>query len=124
MKKKTLVTLTLAVVFIGLGAWIYSCAVNPVTGKREFMMLTESDEIALGQQTDQQMPLSKLVDTSSTSARVSRFTITSVRSLSSRKTARLLPSGDQDPPGKRPFVRVPRLPLPSTATSSMELRGP
>ncbi len=30
-----------------------SCAVNPVTGKREFMLLTESDEIALGKTTDQ-----------------------------------------------------------------------
>ncbi len=36
-------------------AWIISCAVNPVTGKRQLMLLSESDEIALGQQTDQQV---------------------------------------------------------------------
>ena len=32
--------------------FILSCAVNPVTGKREFMLLTEADEIKLGQQSD------------------------------------------------------------------------
>ncbi len=36
-------------------AWIISCAVNPVTGKRQLMLLSESDEIALGQQTDQEI---------------------------------------------------------------------
>ncbi|MFZ1947236.1 MAG: M48 family metalloprotease [bacterium] len=30
-----------------------SCAVNPVTGKRELMLVTESDEVALGKQSDQ-----------------------------------------------------------------------
>lgn len=33
--------------------FLVSCAVNPVTGKRELMLLTESDEIQLGQQTDE-----------------------------------------------------------------------
>lgn len=32
--------------------FIWSCAVNPVTGKREFMLLSEADEIKLGQQSD------------------------------------------------------------------------
>ena len=36
-------------------AWIISCAVNPVTGKKEFMLLSESDEAGLGAQTDQQV---------------------------------------------------------------------
>jgi predicted Zn-dependent protease len=31
---------------------IYSCAVNPVTGKQELMLLSETDEIQLGRQTD------------------------------------------------------------------------
>ena len=41
--------------FIGLLLIIYafvSCAVNPVTGKRELMLLSEADEIKLGQQSD------------------------------------------------------------------------
>jgi predicted Zn-dependent protease len=33
-------------------ALLFSCAVNPVTGKRDFMLLTEADEIQLGKQTD------------------------------------------------------------------------
>jgi predicted Zn-dependent protease len=37
---------------MGLICWIISCAVNPVTGKRELMLLSESDEIDLGRQTD------------------------------------------------------------------------
>ena len=47
----------LGAIVIGLLAfiWILQCAVNPVTGKREFMLLSEADEIALGQQTDQQI---------------------------------------------------------------------
>jgi predicted Zn-dependent protease len=35
--------------------WGLSCAVNPVTGKRELMLYSEEGEIALGQQTDQQI---------------------------------------------------------------------
>ena len=34
------------------GAFFSACAVNPVTGKREFMLLSESDEIQLGNTTD------------------------------------------------------------------------
>jgi predicted Zn-dependent protease len=32
-----------------------SCARNPVTGKREFMLLSEGDEIKMGKQTDEQV---------------------------------------------------------------------
>jgi predicted Zn-dependent protease len=32
-----------------------ACAVNPVTGKKELMLYTEADEIAMGKQTDQQV---------------------------------------------------------------------
>jgi predicted Zn-dependent protease len=36
-------------------SWILSCAVNPVTGDRELMLLSKQDEIALGKQTDAQI---------------------------------------------------------------------
>jgi len=32
-----------------------SCAINPVTGKKEFMLVTEQDEISLGKQADQEV---------------------------------------------------------------------
>ena len=35
-----------------VACFIYSCAVNPVTGKRELMLLSEQEEIQLGIQTD------------------------------------------------------------------------
>jgi predicted Zn-dependent protease len=35
--------------------WQLSCAVDPVTGKRTFMLLSENDEIKLGQSTDEQI---------------------------------------------------------------------
>jgi len=37
---------------IGIVFWIPSCAVNPVTGKQELMILSETDEINLGRETD------------------------------------------------------------------------
>lgn len=46
------VVLTTALLLIGL---LIACAINPVTGKRELMLLSESDEVALGQQTDQEI---------------------------------------------------------------------
>ncbi|MBN1153392.1 M48 family metalloprotease [candidate division KSB1 bacterium] len=52
MKRKFMYRLFLSAIIFTLIAWVISCAVNPVTGKREFMLLTESDEIALGAQTD------------------------------------------------------------------------
>ncbi|MFW6160447.1 MAG: M48 family metalloprotease [Acidobacteriota bacterium] len=38
-----------------LGISFYSCAVNPVTGKKELMLISEQGEIELGQSTDQQI---------------------------------------------------------------------
>ncbi|HNW60438.1 MAG TPA: M48 family metalloprotease [bacterium] len=35
-----------------LTGWLIACAVNPVTGKRQLMLISESDEIALGKQSD------------------------------------------------------------------------
>jgi predicted Zn-dependent protease len=40
---------------IGLLFWIPSCAVNPVSGKQELMLLSEGDEIKLGIETDSQV---------------------------------------------------------------------
>jgi hypothetical protein len=40
---------------MGLLLWIPSCAVNPVTGKQELMLLSEKDEINLGRETDAQV---------------------------------------------------------------------
>jgi predicted Zn-dependent protease len=40
---------------ISIFFWIPSCAVNPVTGKKEFMLLSETDEIRLGRETDKKI---------------------------------------------------------------------
>ncbi len=40
---------------VSLLSGIYSCAVNPVTGKQELMLLSETDEINLGRETDGQV---------------------------------------------------------------------
>jgi len=53
--KTTITKITFVAIFMALIVWIISCAVNPVTGKRELMLLTESDEIALGKQSDQEV---------------------------------------------------------------------
>ena len=42
----------LGVCLVGLLFWIPSCAVNPVSGKQELMLLSETDEINLGRGTD------------------------------------------------------------------------
>lgn len=52
MMIKRIVALTLSLLVVAL---LLSCAVNPVTGKREFMLLTEADEQALGADTDRQI---------------------------------------------------------------------
>jgi len=36
-------------------AWVISCSINPVTGKKELMLMSESQEIQLGKQNDQQV---------------------------------------------------------------------
>lgn len=38
-----------------LMVWTISCAINPVTHKRELMLLSAADEVAMGQQTDPQV---------------------------------------------------------------------
>lgn len=43
------------VIVTALIIWVISCAINPVTGKRELMLLSENDELALGKQTDQEV---------------------------------------------------------------------
>jgi predicted Zn-dependent protease len=55
MTKKIILKTIISIIVVSLIIWAISCAVNPVTGKREFMLLTENDEMALGQQTDQQV---------------------------------------------------------------------
>lgn len=49
--KKTLIAFCLG----GLCLWIAACAVNPVSGHPELMLLSDRDEIRLGQQTDAQV---------------------------------------------------------------------
>jgi predicted Zn-dependent protease len=48
MKIKAVSKVFVALLFVFLS----DCAVNPVTGKRDFMLLSESQEIAMGQQSD------------------------------------------------------------------------
>jgi predicted Zn-dependent protease len=55
MRGKIILKTIISIIVVSLIVWAISCAVNPVTGKREFMLLTENDELALGQQTDQQV---------------------------------------------------------------------
>jgi predicted Zn-dependent protease len=43
------------VIVVALIAWAVACALNPVTGKRELMLMSASDELAMGQQTDPQI---------------------------------------------------------------------
>ena len=43
------------VIVVALIVWAVSCALNPVTGKRELMLMSSADELAMGQQTDPQI---------------------------------------------------------------------
>ena len=47
MERKIIPILFIVLIFL-----IPSCAVNPVTGKQELMLLSEKDEIGLGRETD------------------------------------------------------------------------
>ena len=49
----TRITIKLCLVFsvLIIAVFIY-CAINPVTGQRELMLLSESEEAALGRETD------------------------------------------------------------------------
>ena len=42
-------------IVVALMVWAVSCVLNPVTGKRELMLLSTADELAMGQQTDPQI---------------------------------------------------------------------
>jgi predicted Zn-dependent protease len=53
--KRSIQILAFGFFLMGLLFWIPSCAVNPVTGKQELMLLSERDEINLGQETDVQV---------------------------------------------------------------------
>ncbi|MFZ5517409.1 MAG: M48 family metalloprotease [Candidatus Zhuqueibacterota bacterium] len=52
MTRNIIIKSVVSIILVGLIIWAISCAVNPVTQKREFMLLTETNEITLGQQTD------------------------------------------------------------------------
>ena len=52
MFRRKPVNILLAVAAAALIVWAASCAMNPVTGKKEFMLLSAGDELALGKQTD------------------------------------------------------------------------
>jgi len=52
MKEKGMKRKIISFLLIGLLLLISSCAVNPVTGKQELMLLSERDEIGLGRETD------------------------------------------------------------------------
>lgn len=47
--------ISVAVVVLTTMAWIVSCAVNPVSGKRELMLMSEAEEIQLGASYDPQV---------------------------------------------------------------------
>jgi predicted Zn-dependent protease len=51
-RKSMIILFRLIITFI-LVNWLTTCAVNPVTGKRELMLLSEADEINLGRESDQ-----------------------------------------------------------------------
>ena len=42
-------------IVVALIFWTVSCAINPVTGKRELMLMSSADELAMGQQTNPQI---------------------------------------------------------------------
>jgi predicted Zn-dependent protease len=52
MMKKYIKIPCLGFSVIGLVLWVISCAVNPVTGRQELMLLSESEELDLGRETD------------------------------------------------------------------------
>jgi len=55
MRRHRVKTIVLGFFLTGFLLWMFACAANPVTGKRELMLLSESDEIKLGQETDPQI---------------------------------------------------------------------
>jgi predicted Zn-dependent protease len=55
MDKHIASKISLGAVVIALIVWVVSCALNPVTGKRELMLMSSADELAMGQQTNPQI---------------------------------------------------------------------
>lgn len=52
MVKRTIGATLITLGLLGLLLWAASCAVNPVSGQRELMLVSENEEIQLGGQTD------------------------------------------------------------------------
>ena len=52
MRTKTKLAAPYRFLLLGLLVIMVACAINPVTGKKEFMLVTNADEMALGKQTD------------------------------------------------------------------------
>lgn len=52
MERHRIFNILLAASVASLVLWALSCSMNPVTGKKEFMLLSSGDELALGKQTD------------------------------------------------------------------------
>ncbi len=52
MKREHVLPIVKGFILIGVMLLTICCAVNPVTGDRDFMLVSEEDEIKLGQQTD------------------------------------------------------------------------
>lgn len=55
MKRHRIFNILLAASIASLFLWALSCSMNPVTGKKEFMLLSSGDELALGKQTDSEI---------------------------------------------------------------------
>lgn len=55
MKRLIVLKTLIGFIVLLLVVWAISCAVNPVTGKRQLMLLSQSDEIALGKQSDEEV---------------------------------------------------------------------
>jgi len=55
MNRKRIKTMIKGLMLLGLLIWTASCATNPVSGGPELMLLSEQDEIKLGNQTDREV---------------------------------------------------------------------
>ncbi|UCE17827.1 MAG: peptidase M48, partial [Gemmatimonadota bacterium] len=55
MRRTILLHCLFSLILLGIAGWLLQCATNPVTGKREFMLMSESQEIQLGRETDPQI---------------------------------------------------------------------
>jgi predicted Zn-dependent protease len=55
MHRHTVLKAIVGAIVVTLIGWAASCALNPVTGKRELMLMSSADELAMGQQTNPQI---------------------------------------------------------------------